>query len=649
MPQENLPAVIPRNGHTLVVGIVARISGCANQKELSLDDQVDHGKEVVRELFDGPVEYRLICTTGKGEQLDRPELAEIEAMIRTRELDLLVAEDLGRLVRGTAACIFCGIAVDQGTRVLAPNDSIDTSEESWEEDVMSACRDHVGHNSHTSKRIKHKKMNRFKKFGGATPCETYGYVKPPGATTYDDWRKDERTAEVFSSWLRMLQETLNCSAVADFLNGRGEPVGPHCRRTIWDGAMVRRITRNSILKGMPGRGFKHTIKHYETGHRISVKNPKGPIFRDHPHLAHWDPDEFDDINARLDEAHKGSGRKHVDGADPRLRVPRKRTRFPGQHAVCWYCGRRSVWGGNGMTDNLMCNGSRHRQCWNSIGYSGAAVGRAVAAAIEAELSGLDGFDDQFREMVERAGREGGAGLAREWADLGRDEAAAESAESNLAAVITAYGPLPMFERKIQELEAGKRERARRRSALRARQEQAPRLPGSVAELRALFAEKFRGLARDSAEFGDLLRLVVPEVHVYLVRLLDGGHPLSQARVRLDLSALVPDARHAPEFENLVTRLLTINLFEPPQRERIREEAVRLTAAGLDQRQVATRLHVTQPVISRALMLDRMMRERGLDTPYVLVTEPPDDYPKLRRHLNPKSVFQPIEGYEPPSL
>jgi hypothetical protein len=35
--------LVPRNGHTLVVGILGRISGCANQKELSLDDQVDHG------------------------------------------------------------------------------------------------------------------------------------------------------------------------------------------------------------------------------------------------------------------------------------------------------------------------------------------------------------------------------------------------------------------------------------------------------------------------------------------------------------------------------------------------------------------------------------------------------------------------------
>src|SRR2546430_2417143 len=93
--------LVPRNGHTLIVGIVARISGCANQKELSLDDQIDHAKQVVGELYEGLIDYRVIATKGKGERLDRPELAQIDALLRSSELDLLVAEDIGRMVRGT--------------------------------------------------------------------------------------------------------------------------------------------------------------------------------------------------------------------------------------------------------------------------------------------------------------------------------------------------------------------------------------------------------------------------------------------------------------------------------------------------------------------------------------------------------------------
>jgi site-specific DNA recombinase len=90
----------PRNGHTLVVGIVARISGCKNQKEISFDDQSDHCKAYVRMLYPhGDIVYHITATKGKGERLDRPELAELEKLIRNGKLDLLLAEELGRMVR----------------------------------------------------------------------------------------------------------------------------------------------------------------------------------------------------------------------------------------------------------------------------------------------------------------------------------------------------------------------------------------------------------------------------------------------------------------------------------------------------------------------------------------------------------------------
>ena len=268
---------VPRNGDTLVVGIVARISGCQNQKELSLEDQIDHARQVVEDHYQGPVEYRTIATKGKGERLDRPELDEIERLLRSRQLDLPVAEDIGRMVvRGTEAARLCGIAVDHGTRVMAPNDCIDTAQESWEEDVISACRDHVRHNAHTSKRLKQKLMNRFTKFGGATARQIYGYIKPAGAKTYDEWSKDPAATPIYEQWFRLLLERPNCSAVADWLNRQGIPTGPYTRRKNWDGPMVRRVTRNPLLKEVAGRGFKHTVKHNETGRRVSVPNPAGP-------------------------------------------------------------------------------------------------------------------------------------------------------------------------------------------------------------------------------------------------------------------------------------------------------------------------------------------------------------------------------------
>jgi hypothetical protein len=644
-------ALVPRNGHTLVVGVVARISGGPNQKELSLDDQVDHAKQVVAELYDGPVEYRVVATKGKGERLDRPELAEVEDMLRSGALDLLIAEDIGRIVRGTAASELCGIAVDHGTRVIAPNDCIDTAEDAWEGEVISACRDHVGYNAHTSKRLKQKLMNRFKHGRGAAARPVYGYVVPEGAKSYDEWQKDPAATEVYREWFLKLKEDANCSAVADALNAKTVATGPYARRTTWDAKMVRRLTRNPLLKGAPGRGFKHTVKHHGSGRRVSVKNPAGPIFRECPHLAHVDPDLWDEVNRLLDEANAGFGRKPVNGADPLRGRPKKRTRFPGRHARCWYCGRQFVWGANGVAENLMCSGAREWRCWNSIGVDGAAAGAAAAKALREELEHLEGFDGQFRGLVEEAGRRGGADGDRRRAELDRARAALAAGRTNLCDAITAYGPRPMFEEKVAALDAEEKRLERERRELERLRGRAPVLPGSVAELRREFEEQARDLAADSPEFGALLRRLVPEFYVYLVRLCDGGHLLPRARATLSLAGVVPDARRAPGVAALLTHTVTLDLFEPPQRERIRAEAVRLAGTGLDQRQIARQLPepATQAAVSQAIALDRRMRTLGLDTPYVLVGDPPSDYPKLRRHHNAKYRFEPLPDHRPPEL
>ena len=117
-----LRKMTPRNGHTLVAFLMNRISGCANQKEDSLKDQNDNGRATVAEYYDGPVEFRALSTKGKGERLDRPELEELDAQLRSREIDLLFAEDLGRIIRGGGAARLCGLAVDCGTRVISPRD-----------------------------------------------------------------------------------------------------------------------------------------------------------------------------------------------------------------------------------------------------------------------------------------------------------------------------------------------------------------------------------------------------------------------------------------------------------------------------------------------------------------------------------------------
>jgi site-specific DNA recombinase len=639
--------ITPRNGHTLVVGIVARISGCAKQKEVSLDDQIDHGKEEVDERYQGPVEYRVIATKGKGERLDRPELDEIEQLLRSRKLDLLVMEDLGRLVRGAEAVRLCGIAVDHGTRVIAPNDCIDTAEESWEEDVISACRDHVGHNAHTSKRLKQKLMNRFKKGNGVTPCEIYGYIKPPDAKIYDDWLRDPKSEPFILQGKRRLLATLNCTAVADWFNSQGVPVGKYCRRSTWTSAMVRRFYSNSILKGQPARGHKHTIKHNESGRRISVPNPKGPTYVEFPHLAYFTADEFDELEQLLCQKNAKHRRPSQDGLDPRHRVPRKRTRFPGQHARCWYCGRQYVWGANGMSGNLMCSGSREWRCWNSIGFSGSLATQRVLAVIKNELYRLEGIDAQFKEMVRLASLDDNRGLAKLWAEQEQKEASLAQEKARFVEAIGQYGPQPMLADKLHEIEEREKSLAISRRKLERAKPNDVKLPASAADLRSLLEQQLELAAQDEGELVDWLCRLTPEFSVYLVRSLDGGHLLPRAKVRLHLGATLPGIEETPDVSRLLTRELTLDLFERPQRLRILPEAARLSASGLSQVQIAQQLTEcpTATAVGRALALAKEMESQGLTDPLILIESPPDDYRKLRRHKNPKYQFQPLEGYE----
>lgn len=179
-------ALVPRNGHTLRVLIVARISGCQNQKEVSLDDQEDHAKQEVADLYDGICDYTVIATKGKAERLDCPELGEVEQHILSAEFDLVMMEDAGRHVRGTAAVELWGKTVNRGTRCIAPNDGCDTATPTWEEDLISAYKDHFSHCAHTSRRVKQKQMNRFKRNGGAISLPIYGYIKPEGAKYYSE-------------------------------------------------------------------------------------------------------------------------------------------------------------------------------------------------------------------------------------------------------------------------------------------------------------------------------------------------------------------------------------------------------------------------------------------------------------------------------
>src|SRR5207249_2188034 len=102
--------------------------------------------------------------------------------------------------------------------------------------------------------------------------------------------------------------------------------------------------------------------------------------------------------------------------------------------------------------------------------------------------------------------------------------------------------------------------------------------------------------------------------VYPHRLCDGGAVVLRARLALNLAPLLWPGRPGVDAGGLLTRELTVDLSEPPQRAKYRERVVALRAEGETERAIAARLGITQPAVQNAAALQRRMDRDGRADP-----------------------------------
>jgi hypothetical protein len=140
-----------------------------------------------------------------------------------------------------------------------------------------------------------------------------------------------------------------------------------------------------------------------------------------------------------------------------------------------------------------------------------------------------------------------------------------------------------------------------------------------------------------------MRLIIPKIVVFPVRLCYGGLVLLRARFRLRVSNLVPDKRVYEVLQQPLERVLTVDLFDPPHPEAFRRRICELRAGGITQKKAALECGLTITAAQDAAGLQRRMDALGITDAYVPVTQPPDDYGKFRRHLHSRYRFEPVEG------
>jgi hypothetical protein len=607
----------------------------------SLADQQALLRKWVEDRYDGPVEWTFIEGQGSGECLDREQVAEAEELVASGQVHLVAMEDLSRHMRRVHAVLFCEQCEDADTRLIAINDGIDTCKD-WRLHAFFAAMKHEQSNKDTSLRIKRTLRNRFVQ-GGVIQFTIFGYIKPLGARNDGELQKDPAAEAILKKWFERLDRGDTFSDIADWLNSLGVPTGPFCRSKRWTCAMVGRITRNRILKGVRERNRKESKRFNKTGkHKAVNAKPEDLLERNCPHLAFFDAAYFDRVVAKVNARNAKYRRNGKCGAEPRVNVPKKRIRYPGQSVRCGICGSLLVFGAHGQTEHLMCTGAREYRCWNGISLDGPLTARLVAEMVLAEIEKLEDFDAALMQAVNEEAQKLDGQRDRRLRELDALIKQHRGEIDNVLSFIRRGCQSTSVTEDLARLEA-------ELPLLLAEKAEIERVPSRVvvipqaSEIRQLARESVKNLAVESYEFARLMRSLVTDFFVYPYRSCDGRDLVLRGTARLQLANLMPDQRLRDTLRGPLERVLNLDLFVAPQRIRLREQVMALRRE-MTEREAAERLGITVTAAQYAAGVDRLMRRLGLGDPYVRMLEPPTDYPKMRRHLNPRFRFDPLPGF-----
>lgn len=641
------PPLVPKNGLVALIILVCRVSDPddphkviaeKNRKQdmRSLDDQEQFAREWIQSNIDCPFEMTVIAGSGSGELLDRKEVHQLEDLVAEGIYDLVLTEDLGRIMRRHQSFGFCEASGDNGTRVIAINDYVDTFQEGWEERAIFASMHHERSNKDTSRRIKRSLRHRFT-LGEAEQLPIFGQIRPADAKSDLDWRKDPAAEPIYRKWFQMLDDGASFAQVADWMNANGVPTGPYCRQKKWDDQMVARTTYNPILKGLRRHNVTVTRRN-SRGKYLSEKAPPEQVLtREVPHLAFLETDYYDRIVAKLHERNACYSRKtRVNGHDVRKGVPRKRTRFPGQLVSCGVCDRSCNYEGSSTGDVLMCRGASNYQCWNSVGLNGSLTTRKVLEAILAEVEQLPDFDPQLLESVQQEAVSLDASREHRMQQLRAEERQRSQERDNLVAFIRNGRFSAAIDDELKRVEESL---LRISSALRQLERQ-PRhtveIP-SMAELKALAREALVDIDRGDPEFQAVMRRMIPRLVVFPYKLCDGGHIVPRVRFRWNAAGLLSDPRQCELLAKLTEKLITVDVFTPPARVLALPHV--LAHADLSKPEFEAKLGIRQHTVKQARKLLDVMKELGTTDPYVPLLMPPDVH--LKRHKHPRYRFEPL--------
>lgn len=622
--------LIARNGplQVLLIGRLSKAKATEEATQLTLASSIEVAKQYLQSVYSGEMNIRVLAEQASGLPVERKTTNEADELIASGQVDVVIAEDLGRVFRNPIAQIgFVFRAVDHDTRVIFVADCIDTADDSWQTLLLMAVLRHGLAIPEQRRRTFRTVSFAFQK-GGNVMKVKYGYrkVSAEEARRGDAGSPGLRMAKLPEATpvIRQLRDivmtTRSWSAALDWLGREKVEPGPYVTSGRWSTNVIRDLLTDPILKGVRQRRRIIHDRSNEKGILTRKRNPNGPDECEWPELAHLTKEEFDSLQKVIAEITEENN--NLDGkSHPRTGVARRKAFFPFQHAACSICGAIAY---SYNDDELKCQNTRRKRavgaekCWNHLQTDCEIAREKILKWVVDELTGMPGFLPQFVEKVHEClaslNEGGGSALSA----LVAREQELKTQRARLKRLLRQMEDARAVAEELRDIDKELDQLIPAIETQKAAVSATP-LEYGPAEVESNLFTSVLYLSRTSYEFGDLMRALLPRFDIVPVQEVFSG----QVRPRAVLTLRVAGIDDVYEAKNV------IDLFVPPQPIRIRELCVRLKAENseLSYQRLADRITdelepVTKQAVKRCFDIERKLRGLGLDSPYQVLVEAP---------------------------
>lgn len=402
----------PANAGQIRICIYARYS-TEEQHESSIDDQIryckrclesqgiDLSKAVIETFADREV---------SGETVFRPGIDRVREGVLNESWDILICEDVSRLFRNVSACHdLVEEAVDNGIRVVAINDHVDSNDKDWYDRFCDAALHHAKTNRYTSHRIKRKHESLWES-GAAIGMVKTGYrrIQPKVDELKIGQRtKDPKFDEIDPEWNETIKKMYEKVAtgvgpdeVAEWLTEQGLPKCASAKTEKWFKRDVIAKVRNPIYRGVETFRSTQSERKFRSGKRKQKRSDQQDILsRDMSHLRIVEDWLWEKANAKIDERMVKNTSSSGDG-HPLSNIPRNSRSPLSELFVCGICGAK-MWGDGRNEGGYRCGRARSGDCWNKATALRGLVHERISKLAVDQLLSIEGVQDILVEHINK--------------------------------------------------------------------------------------------------------------------------------------------------------------------------------------------------------------------------------------------------------